>query len=225
MAKKKRNKTSVPKPFSSDPFSALKGFSVSEEQQQQQPQDAPAQVPVAPIYGLFEDEMKLLGVERLDNESADDGEDRGPAGSFAPAEEAAVVETDNDLFLKSVGEMNIRFEDSYPEEEEPASAEPRRMRQLRKGRIVPDLSLDLHGLQGHEVTARLKSFIANARYQQARVLLVITGKGLHSEAGKTVLRDEVERFLTHEGKKLVTEWGRAPRQYGGEGAIVLFLRQ
>ncbi len=166
--------------------------------------------------------MKLLGVEKLDDEAVDDSEEQAEPAVIV--EEPVGIETDTYLFLKTVGDMNIRFEDSFPEEE-PAVAEPRRMRQLRKGRIAPELSLDLHGLQGHEVTAKLKSFIANARYQQARVLLVITGKGLHSEDGKTVLREEVERFLNHEGKKLVAEWGRAPRQYGGEGAIVLFLRQ
>jgi DNA-nicking Smr family endonuclease len=39
-----------------------------------------------------------------------------------------------------------------------------------------------------------------------------------------VLRDEAEKILEEHRKTLIAEWGRAPRQYGGEGALVIFMK-
>lgn len=223
MAAKKDKQKKVDKQFCANPFSHLKGFSAFPEPEKIKAEPEP--VKVQPVYGSFEDEMKLLGVERIDG---------NPVPSDDPVKVDSVVNvecepdaepSDNDLFMTAVGEMNVRFEDQFSIDDEAATAQPRRLRQLRKGKIVPDQSIDLHGLQRSEVVGKLKSFIANASYRQDKVLLVITGKGLHSEDGKAVLRDEAERFLTQEGRASVVEWGRASKKYGGDGALVLFLRQ
>jgi DNA-nicking Smr family endonuclease len=56
-----------------------------------------------------------------------------------------------------------------------------------------------------------------------KTVLIVTGRGKSSGA-EPVLRAEVERYLNHDAGAWVSEWGRAPRQYGGEGALVVFLK-
>ena len=220
MARKKGQKNSKEKEFSSDPFSSLKGFSVPapEKAKPEQPQAA---VKEKPVIGSFSEEMELLGVEPLELDTEEE-----PCDSFEVDELAdeEPEKSDSVLFLEAVGDLNVSFVDQYPQDEDQPEAVPRRMKQLRKGKISIDQTLDLHGMQSSQVAGKLKSFIANARYHQQQVLLVITGKGLHSDSGRALLREEAERFLDREGRKEVAEWGRAPRQFGGDGALVLFLR-
>src|SRR4051812_47457543 len=54
----------------------------------------------------------------------------------------------------------------------------RRLRQrLSRGQISIDLKLDLHGLRQDEAHSALRSFLARARQNDAKVVLVVTGKG------------------------------------------------
>ncbi|PLY06809.1 MAG: hypothetical protein C0622_00515 [Desulfuromonas sp.] len=221
MAKKKKTGRPAKQMFSSNPFSDLKGFSVSGEEVKVVKEKPP--VPEEkPLFGNFSDEMELLGVKRLERD-----EEEEP--TLPEADEAACVEpcegeqkTDEELFLAAMTEMQVNFSDRFPEEEPLPQAQPRRMKQLRRGRLVPDATLDLHGCLRSEVVPRLTHFLQNARYHGWRTLLVITGKGLHSEEGEPLLRNEVERFLVAESQA-VSEWTRAPREYGGDGALILFL--
>jgi len=93
---------------------------------------------------------------------------------------------------------------------------------VRQGKLKPEAQLDLHGQQCEEALARVGHFLENACFHQLRCVLIITGRGQHSAQGP-VLRQAVEDFLSGPGEKLIAEWGRAPRQYGGEGALVVFL--
>ena len=102
-------------------------------------------------------------------------------------------------------------------------AAPRRMRQVERGQLLPEDELDLHGLSVDEARTKTRFFLQNAVFQGLCTVLLITGKGLHSDSGP-VLRSAMEKFLS-ENNELVVEWGVAPRRYGGEGALVVFLRQ
>jgi DNA-nicking Smr family endonuclease len=96
------------------------------------------------------------------------------------------------------------------------------MRQVGRGQLKPEAELDLHGLTVEESSAQVRFFLQNASYQGFRVVLVITGKGLHSN-DEPVLRRAMEKLL-NELREQVLEWGVAPRRYGGDGALVVFLR-
>ncbi|MFK5926542.1 MAG: Smr/MutS family protein [Desulfuromusa sp.] len=223
MAKKK--KTIKPKncEFNSDPFNNLKGFSVS---RQEKIQKSPEQKIVSQdVLSSFSEEMEMLGVQQLNKDDDLDATIPGNSSSVNTIEREVRAQPDEELFLAAMGDLPVRFKDHFPEDESPLLAVPRRMKQLKQGKLSPDASLDLHGCQCAEVVGKLRVLLQNARHQGWQTLLVITGRGLHSEDGVPILRDEAEKFLSGAGKNFVAEWGRAPKQYGGEGAIILFLRK
>ena len=224
MAKKKKISKPKKHDFNSDPFNNLKGFVVSGLEQKVQQSSIPEQSR-RKVIGSFADEMEMLGVKQLDK--GIDLEEESP-DSFLPTDnivEKSKSQTDEELFLTAMGDFPVQFKDHLPESDPQPLAVPRRMKQLKQGKLTPDASLDLHGCQRTEVEEKLRYFLKNAQHQGWLTLLVITGKGLHSDAGKPVLRDAAEQFFSGEGKKLIAEWGRATKQYGGDGALILFLRK
>ena len=224
MPKKKKISKSKKHDFNSDPFNHLKGFVVSDQEQEEQPSFSPEQSRKE-VIGSFTDEMEMLGVRQLNKDI--DLEDETP-DKFLPAENSAeeiINQTDEELFLTAMGDLPVRFKDHLPENDPQPLAVPRRMKQLKQGKLTPDASLDLHGCQRTEVEEKLRYFLQNAQHQDWQTLLVITGKGLHSDAGKPILRDATEQFLSGEGRTIVAEWGRATKQYGGDGALIVFLRK
>lgn len=225
MAKKKKTAKSKTQEFNSDPFRNLKGFAVSEPEKIEQKSSEPKQS-YTKVFGSFAEEMEMLGVKHLNPE--DDTEEEYFDGHSVLNNSTVEIEeqTDEELFFAAVTGFSAHFEDHLPEESLPvAKAVPRRMKQLNQGNLTPDASLDLHGYLRDEVVGKLRHFLQNAQHQNWQTLSVITGKGLHSEDGRSILRDEAEQFISGEGKKLIAEWGRAPRQYGGDGALILFLRK
>lgn len=58
----------------------------------------------------------------------------------------------------------------------------------------PQSQIDLHGLTIDEAIQKTLHYLQNCRHRGLRQVLVITGRGLHSEAG-AVLPDAIETFL------------------------------
>jgi DNA-nicking Smr family endonuclease len=125
-------------------------------------------------------------------------------------------------FLEAVRQLDEPCKDELPVSAESPRPCPRRMKQLERGDLVPAGELDLHGLTRDEAVARTRTFLGHAASQGWPVVLVVTGKGLHSSEGP-VLRQAVERLL-NDARDLVLEWGEAPRRFGGSGALAVFPR-
>nr|WP_243689446.1 Smr/MutS family protein [Geotalea toluenoxydans] len=98
-----------------------------------------------------------------------------------------------------------------------------RLRQLRRGTIRVDFQLDLHGLTRDEAVVSLARFVTGAYNRAQKAVLVITGKGNNS-SGEPVLQAAVAGWLRDKGKEMVAEFAPAPRQMGGSGAFVVFLK-
>ncbi len=227
MAKKKKPQTVKNTEFARIPFNSLTGFAVSTPAPPQQAQASDrATEKSAERYGSFVEEMAFLDVKRLNPSAADEDEDSraSPSSQIKPPR-VAEPQDEEEEFLQALGELEVRFSDQFPDADRSPVAPARRMKQLKQGKLTPQASLDLHGLLRTAVAEKLRFFLQNAQHQGWSTLLVITGKGLHSEGGEPVLRQEAERFLAGEGRKWVAEWGRASKQYGGDGALVLFLRK
>lgn len=222
--RKKTGKTTAD--FNNSPFKSLKGLAVSGSAPSPV-KDRPGKV-VAQTEeclddaAMFEREMHMLKVKK----SPGGGRARRlPPEPAEPASEGGLEktpQTDQELFLEAIGNMDSVFRDELPPSEEP-HAVPRRMRQLRQGKLVPEAELDLHGANREQARQKVRYFLEDCVYQGYKTVLIITGRGKGSQEGP-VLRDEMEKYLAREAQSWVIEWGRAPARYGGEGALVAFLR-
>lgn len=234
MSKKKQKQAAAP--FKSNPFDSMKGFSVSQLEREPRPEKKVEHVEVNEVVKVepevdFNSAMSQLGVVSLDDQL----EDSDPFVVAEEAEEQEVVLaktpiTDEEIFLDSLGELDCVFNDQYDDSDadefEPSrGGEPRRMKQLRQGKLKPQETLDLHGCYREEARERVRNFLKNRHAEGVQTVLIITGKGNRSPSGESVLRSDVESYLKTHSAAWVVEWGRAPRQYGGEGALVVFLRQ
>lgn len=101
----------------------------------------------------------------------------------------------------------------------------RRMRaRVARGKQAIDGRLDLHGLTQSEAHSALLHFLRNAIARDARLVLVITGKGRGPEPG--VLRRHVPQWLgLPEFRSLVIGFEDAHVAHGGEGALYVRLRR
>jgi DNA-nicking Smr family endonuclease len=218
--KKKRKKEIL-----QNPFKQLKGFCVSPVAKAPlpgRPVAPPSAVPPAQDEAaLFAGEMERLGVAR--RPAGEPPTEKPDSRATDPYPHDAIEPTtDQELFLASLGEMEAVFADEIPSAEE-TTAVPRRMRQVRRGELVPEAQLDLHGFHRADARERVRHFLDNAVYHGCKTVLIVTGRGKGS-GGEPVLRVEIERYLQHEAAAWVAEWGRAPARYGGEGALVVFLK-
>lgn len=248
MAAKKRGKKRAAQisqeTFKANPFNTMKGFCVGTTSGKAEPRSATQPTPdVGPAASLkhesgcddidFAAAMGGIGVEPLEDKEECSAQDISPVQTEED-DEMSIRESsfhadelsEEELFLHHLGQMDAVFNDSYPESDaapqEQASA--RRMRQLRKGRIRPEASLDLHGCYREEARKKVRVFLENRQRQGMKTVLIITGRGLRSKGGESVLRSDIEAYLRTRAKAWVAEWGRAPKQYGGDGALVVFLR-
>ncbi|NOY23009.1 MAG: Smr/MutS family protein [Acidobacteria bacterium] len=86
-----------------------------------------------------------------------------------------------------------------------------------------DATLDLHTKTKDESIMELRSFFQQTASAGDRTVLVITGKGHHSEK-KGVLRDYVRKWLRGEGRQWLLWFAEAPKKFGGSGAWVVRLK-
>jgi DNA-nicking Smr family endonuclease len=111
----------------------------------------------------------------------------------------------------------------------PLSPLGRRMKQrVARGKEGIDARLDLHGLTQAEAHSALLRFLRTAHARDARLVLVITGKGgrgeMHGERG--VLKRQVPHWLAlPEFRDLVVGFEDAHLSHGGEGALYVRVRR
>ena len=105
----------------------------------------------------------------------------------------------------------------------------RRMRaRVARGKHAIDARLDLHGLTQNEAHAALLHFVRANSARGARLVLVITGKGVRGdgEGGRGVLRRQVPHWLRLlEFRAFVIGFEDAHIAHGGEGALYVRLRR
>jgi DNA-nicking Smr family endonuclease len=88
-------------------------------------------------------------------------------------------------------------------------------------RLAPQATLDLHGMTAEEAAPALERFVSAARKAGLRKVLVIHGKGHHSQ-GEPVLQRLVREYL--ERSRHTGAFGAADRTMGGSGAVWVVLR-
>lgn len=101
----------------------------------------------------------------------------------------------------------------------------RHLRRLRRGEIEVEWELDLHGLERPAAREEVRRTLARAHEEGVRCVLVIHGRGSHSELG-AVLRDALPGWLSQPPTEgIVMAFASARPADGGEGATYVLLRR
>lgn len=228
MAKKnqRHSNPTKPKEFHATPFGDLKGIIVSPV------------VPPPPIQASVQNssESAEQGLDLFLQSVADVRPFRptdkkpAPAGSHLlqkaarkAGEELVIVE--EGAFLEEIDRLKLdtKFTDSVLDDGELQSLSGNRLRQVKRGVVSVSHQLDLHGLTREEALEALPRFLNSAQKKAQKAVLVITGKGNHSPE-EPVLHQAVASWLRDAGRGIVLEFAPAPREMGGSGAYVVFLR-
>ena len=102
-------------------------------------------------------------------------------------------------------------------------------RALSRRRLSPEATIDLHGMTLAVAERAVTRFLERATAQDMRVVLVVTGKGLRQEGGRTIdgrIRGEFVGWLNRgDNRERVRAVRAAHAHHGGTGAFYLLLRR
>ena len=104
-----------------------------------------------------------------------------------------------------------------------AGCGPDLLRGLRRGKWIPQASLDLHGSTLEQAHERLDRFLASCLEHEIRCVRIIHGKGIGSRRGEPVLKAAIRQHLCR--LEAVQAWAQCGEAEGGEGALHALLRQ
>jgi len=103
---------------------------------------------------------------------------------------------------------------------------------LKRGKLVPEARLDLHGMTLDQAHGALIGFVLRAQGAGKRLVLVVTGKGKDRDSGgpipvrRGVLRHNVPHWLRAAPLgPLVLQVTEAHISHGGGGAYYVYLRR
>ena len=96
-------------------------------------------------------------------------------------------------------------------------------------------SIDLHGYTLEEANKTIESFIIKSYQENINKLIVVTGKGIHSQNEKdpyvskdlSILKYSVPEFISNNKNlmKIIYEMKDAKIEDGGSGAFYIFLKK
>jgi DNA-nicking Smr family endonuclease len=96
-------------------------------------------------------------------------------------------------------------------------------------------SIDLHGYTLEEANKYIESFIIKSHQEDINKLVVVTGKGIHSQNEKdpyvskdlSILKYSVPEFISNSKNlmKIIYEMKDAKIEDGGSGAFYIFLKK
>lgn len=98
--------------------------------------------------------------------------------------------------------------------------------QLKAGSLSVEGHLDLHGQNSDQARDALMFFMRESYLAGRRVVLVIPGRGKNSPGGLSILRAEIQSWLTREPlRRIVLAFCTAQPRDGGTGALYVLLRK
>jgi DNA-nicking Smr family endonuclease len=102
-------------------------------------------------------------------------------------------------------------------------------RQLARGKLVPQASLDLHHMTLAAAERAVRRFLVEASAQNLRIVLIVTGKGVRLEGGRVLggrIRAEFIGWLNRaDNRDLLRGVRPAHARHGGSGAFYVLLRR
>ena len=112
---------------------------------------------------------------------------------------------------------------------------PNKDTKIDKKIIFKTRSIDLHGYTLDEANKSIESFIIKSYQENINKLIVVTGKGMHSQNEKdpyvskdlSILKYSVPEFISNNKNlmKIIYEMKDAKIEDGGGGAFYIFLKK
>ena len=112
---------------------------------------------------------------------------------------------------------------------------PNKDLKFNKKKNLKTKNIDLHGLSLNEANKTIKKFIINSFDEGVSKLIVVTGKGLHSDVEKdpyvsknlSILKYSVPEFIENNSElmKKIIEIKDAQIEDGGSGAFYILLKK
>ena len=106
---------------------------------------------------------------------------------------------------------------------------------LKKTKVLTTRSIDLHGYTLDRAHEACKEFIFKSYIDKINKLIIVTGKGLHSENEKnpyvskdlSILKYSVPHYIKKNADlmKLIREISEASVEDGGQGAFYIYLKK
>ena len=106
---------------------------------------------------------------------------------------------------------------------------------IDKKTIFKTRSIDLHGYSLEEANKSIKDFIFKSYKEKINKLIVVTGKGIHSQNEKdpyvskdlSILKYSVPEFISNNKNlmKIIYEMKDAKIEDGGSGAFYIYLKK
>jgi DNA-nicking Smr family endonuclease len=110
-----------------------------------------------------------------------------------------------------------------PHQSAPDPIEPRRKRNLARGKNPLEATIDLHGYGEFAAQDALRAFVFRAYDQGLRAILVITGRGVQ---GSGILRRRAPDWLAAPDlRHIVAGFSESHQRHGGEGALYVAIKR
>jgi DNA-nicking Smr family endonuclease len=202
----------------------------------QPPARKPEAAPARPDPGPTADEQRafqqaMYGVTPL-SEAQRRRRTAPVAKTTAPSAHRARLARDEELARADLADL-VQEHDQFSMEEvgeavsgRAPGVDRRLLQQLRAGDYPVEAELDLHRRSRAQAGLELERFLAKARGEGRRCVLVIHGRGLNSGPEGPVLLAATRDWLTQAPlRRHVLAFASAPPSLGGTGAMLILLRR
>lgn len=155
----------------------------------------------------------LGGIRKLKQDQIDPHQER-------PRKSAHLIRQPGELLntaSKSVGNIPETTQQSWFHH----GLQKKLQKKIKQAQIPIDATLDLHGFRQKDALEELDSLLQYAVKQQARLLLIVHGKGYGSNKDP-ILRPLVQHWLSEQPEVLA--WCPAQPMHGGGGASYVYLK-
>ena len=148
--------------------------------------------------------------------------DQVSALSVAARREAAVTAPEADRNFLALDTVEL-LDPYYPLEFKRPGVQHGVFRKLKQGRYPMDARLDLHRMTAEQARREVFGFIREAQRYELRSLLIVHGKGTHTQSGPALLKSYVNKWLP-EFEEVQAYVSAQPRD-GGVGAVYVLLKK
>lgn len=194
-----------------------KGKKAAEQKKQSAPESEPR-----PEEDLFSAAMQ--GVQKFDGSTA--GRQVAPRPAQASPTSFGAKEPKS---MAEAMQNGIDFELEYTDEYMHGyvcGLDSKIFQRLKAGSLSVEAHLDMHGLNSEQALDNLLFFARENYLQNKRTLLIVTGRGKNSPGGRSVLKQEIQSWLTREPlRRIVLAFCTAQPKDGGTGALYVLLRK